>query len=52
MMCELIASSAEISVFERYGALSLYSDLIEIHSGRDLPPPVRPVRHSNPDNGN
>jgi hypothetical protein len=44
MMCELSASSAAISVFERYGALSLYGDLIEICGGRDLPPVARLVK--------
>jgi hypothetical protein len=40
MMCEMSGSSTAMSAFERYGALSLYSDLIEAHGGRDLPPPV------------
>jgi hypothetical protein len=44
MMCELSGSSDAMNKFERYGALSLYSDLIETY-GRDLPPPVRLVCH-------
>jgi hypothetical protein len=44
MICELSASSAAMSAFERYGALSLYSDLIEICGGRDLPSSIRIVK--------
>jgi hypothetical protein len=38
LLCELTAlSSAVMSRVEAYGALTLYSDLIEAHGGRDLP---------------
>ena len=44
MMCELSGSSAATDCFERYGALTLYADMLEAFGGRDLPPAVRRIK--------
>ncbi len=44
LMCALSTSATAMPVFEQFGALAIYGDVIEAYGGRDLPPTLTLIK--------